>query len=353
MDVLSSMHIESSEVIQLGKRMFKTVLIALCMLLLILDAKTAATGAVDAIQLCIRVLIPSLFPFFLISILLTDLLVGTSSVLRPLGKLLKIPAGAEPLFLIGMVGGYPVGAQVISQATEKGVLTKRDASRMLQFCNNPGPAFLFGIISPYFPCTMYTWIIWLIIILSAILTAIILPGGSNKTVTIPSVKSLTITQAMEKSIKVMACICGWVVIFRVILVFFERWFLWMLPDVSRILFQIFLELANGSSVLNEINNVSLRFIVSIAGLTIGGLCVLLQTQSVCATLGIRKYIYGKLLQTGIGITMGIPAAFLLKNGISPIILTGILSSFIPTLIILSNYHKKSKTKCRIRVSGSV
>ena len=354
MDVLSSMHIESSEVIQLVKRMYKALIIALCMLLLILDTKTAVTGAVNGINLCIRVLIPSLFPFLLISILLTDLLSGTSSViLRPLGRLLKIPVGSESIFLVGMIGGYPVGAQIISQSAEKGILTNRDAERMMQFCNNAGPAFLFGVISQQFPDRVYTWLIWIIIILSTMLTAAILPGSSDKEVSINAPKPMKLTQAMEKSMKVMAGICGWVMIFRVILAFLERWFLWMLPDIPRVAIQILLELANGCTVLNEIQSIGLRFIISIAGLCIGGFCVLLQTLSVSGTIGIGKYIQGKLLQTGISILLAIPVVFLLENGMSPFITAGIATIFIPILVILSNYRKKHKIKYGISLSGSV
>jgi hypothetical protein len=158
---------------------------------------------------------------------------------------------------------------------------------------------------------------------------------------------------MEKSVKVMAGICSWVVIFRVILSFFERWFLWMLPNVPSIAIQMLLELANGCTLLNKIDNIGLRFVVCIAGLCIGGFCVLLQTLSVSGTLGIGKYIPGKLLQTGISTLLAIPVVFSLKKGTSPIILAGILFTIIPLLGILSFFRVKRQNRCRIPLSGSV
>ena len=85
--------------------------------LLILDSKTALAGAQSGVELCIRTVIPSLFPFFLFSILLTTSLMGRRiRILRPLCRLCRIPEGAESILIAGCLGGYPVGAQCVSQA---------------------------------------------------------------------------------------------------------------------------------------------------------------------------------------------------------------------------------------------
>ena len=66
------------------------------MLVFILDSKTALSGANEGVQLCIRTVIPSLFPFFVLSALMTGALMGTSlRGLRPLCRLMKMPVGAE------------------------------------------------------------------------------------------------------------------------------------------------------------------------------------------------------------------------------------------------------------------
>ena len=49
---------------------------AIGMLVLIFDGKTAISGAIDGIELSLYVLIPSLFPFFLLTMLLTGALSG-------------------------------------------------------------------------------------------------------------------------------------------------------------------------------------------------------------------------------------------------------------------------------------
>ena len=90
---------------------------SLGMLLLILDTKTAIQGAQEGIRLCIMTVIPSLFPFFVLSSLLTGALTGVRlRFLRPIGKLCRMPAGSESLLLIGMLGGYPTGAKSAADA---------------------------------------------------------------------------------------------------------------------------------------------------------------------------------------------------------------------------------------------
>jgi len=69
---------------------------ALGIALLILDSKTALIGAQEGVTMCIQTVIPSLFPFFLFSILLTTSLMGRQiKLLTPICRLCRIPEGAE------------------------------------------------------------------------------------------------------------------------------------------------------------------------------------------------------------------------------------------------------------------
>lgn len=272
--------------------------VSFCILILILDGKTAMTGAQIGVDLCIRTVIPSLFPFFLLSILLTNALSGNSlSFLRPIEMLLGIPEGTESILLTGFLGGYPTGAKSLATAYHSNQIKKEDADRMLSFCSNAGPAFLFGMVSPLFPNRAAAFILWGIHIVSALLVAILHPS-SQSTVAISQVKKkLTIAEAMHSSILVMSTVCGWVVVFRVILAFLERWFLWLFPTVVQVVICGILELSNGCCALTGIVDSQLRFVICSGMLAWGGLCVVLQTRSVTNGLSIYAYLKGKLLQT--------------------------------------------------------
>ncbi len=298
-----------------NKRLLTLVFGATGMLLLILDAKTALSSAEEGITLCMTAVIPSLFPFFVLSAIINSALFGAKvSVLRPISRLCRIPAGAESILLLGLIGGYPVGATGISQGYKTGVLCRKDSERMLSFCNNAGPAFIFGLLSPVLGNISLCWALWIIHILSAILVGILMPGGSKESVAAGNTQPLTLPQAMQIALKNMALVCGWVILFRVILGFTTHWFLWLLsPALLSVIAGIF-ELSNGCLSLVHIENISVRFLCAAGFLSFGGICVAMQTTSVAGELSLRKYYTGKALQTVISLILS--ALFLI---ISPLL----------------------------------
>jgi len=101
------------------------------------------------LELCANVIVPSLFPFFVLSSMVIEL--GMARYLGHLLEGLMWPlfrvggAGASALVL-GFVGGYPVGARTAINLYEKGLCSKTETQRLLAFCNNSGPAFIFGVV---------------------------------------------------------------------------------------------------------------------------------------------------------------------------------------------------------------
>ncbi len=267
------------------------------MLLLILDTKTALLGAKDGISLCLGTLVPALLPFVFLSAMLTSALTGAScAVLRPLGRLLRMPQGSESLFLIGALGGYPTGAQTVAAAWERGQLNSTDAARLLGFCCNAGPSFLFGITAAAFSGKLTPWLLWGIHLLSAVIAGLFLPGGSRGNVQLKPGKALPAKDALAGAVRTMAQICGWVILFRIILSFASRWFLWLFPVEVQVLLSGFAELSIGCTSLWQIENSGLRFVIASAMIGFGGFCVGMQTVSCAGDLGMGMYLPGKLLQ---------------------------------------------------------
>lgn len=274
----------------------------LILLVMIFDGKTALSGAKEGVWLCLSTLVPSLFPFFVLSIYLTGALVGTKrSFLRSLGKALGLPAGAESVFLLGFLGGYPVGAQNIAQACKSGHLSRQDGERMLAFCSNAGPAFLFGIGATLFPDRRICFLLWGIHIVSALVVGLLTPKERPSLFSAAPVGNITLTAAMTAGLKATAAVCGWVVLFRMVIGFAQRWFLWLLPDNWQLTLIGLLELSNGSCQLVLSNDLGLRMQLFSLFLGFGGLCVFLQTRSVLAGSGLRgtAYFPGKAAQSAI------------------------------------------------------
>lgn len=279
------------------------------MLCLILDTRTALHGASVGVELCIKTIVPSLFPFFILSILLTGAITGAKlSFLTPIGRLCGIPKGAESILLVGLLGGYPVGAQAIGLAYEAKQLSRSDARRMLGFCNNAGPAFLFGMVGSLFKSSWIAFVLWLIHILSALTVGVLLPGKNVSDVPTSPSQSISLAQAMTRGTRVMAGVCGWVVLFRVLLAFLQRWFLWLLPAAGQVVVSGMLELANGCCELGSLADESTKFLLANLFLSFGGICVGMQTLSVTGQSGLDTGFYfpGKILQTCVSLLLALP-----------------------------------------------
>jgi hypothetical protein len=220
------------------------------------------------------------------------------SFFRPFGRLLRLPEGVEDLFFLGLLSGYPVGAAMVSQAAQSGRISKQDARRFLPYCSNAGPSFIFGIGAGLFPGIGYCAVLWLIQIISAAIVGILTPGKSPKAGR-KHQTPLTLQQALRNAITTMAIICGWVILFRVLITVIERWMLWFLPVSAQIVVRGVLELANGIVSLSQIGNLGLRMILFSALLSFGGICVWMQTRSVVRDLSTRYYLPGKLTQSAI------------------------------------------------------
>ena len=328
---------------------------ALAMVILIIDSRTAFEGATEGLRVCLLQVIPALLPFFVLSILLTSAFSGADvAMLRPIGKLCRMPSGSEGLLLLGLLGGYPSGAQSIAQAYHSGQLDRHDAQRLLGFCSNAGPAFLFGIAASLFPYGWLPWALWLIHILSALLTGVLLPGGCRKNIRMSATKPITLPRAMEKSIGVLAKVCGWLILFRILQAFLEKWLLWLLPLHTQVGIIGVLELANGCLSLSLIGDIGLRAVLCSVFLALGGLCVLMQTISVTAPLNLSHYICGKTIQAAISalFTMILVAVLLPDSEICAVIplLACLITFFLVVFaVVLRKYEKNSSIPAPVRV----
>ncbi|MGN1074357.1 MAG: nucleoside recognition domain-containing protein [Eubacteriales bacterium] len=116
--------------------------------LLLYSERVIETGK-NAVVLCLELLIPSLFPFFIVSSLCISL--GYADALgRVLGPvmrtLFRVNGRCAAAFILGIAGGYPVGARTAIALYRSGACSRTEAERLLGFCNNSGPAFILGAV---------------------------------------------------------------------------------------------------------------------------------------------------------------------------------------------------------------
>lgn len=134
---------------QQSPRLASGIVIASCMFGLLVFPSESMQAARDGLSLCYNVIIPSLFPFFVLSSLVIELglahYLGRAAerIMRPL---FNVGGACAAAFILGVIGGYPVGARTAIQLYEKKMCSKAEAERLLSFCNNSGPAFILGVV---------------------------------------------------------------------------------------------------------------------------------------------------------------------------------------------------------------
>ncbi len=108
-----------------------------------------AEGVRDGLSLAASRALPALVPFFLAS----GLLVRTGFaetfgrlLARPLARLYRLPPAAASAVLLGLTGGYPVGAATTAELLEQGALRREEAARVNLFCNCASPGFCIGLV---------------------------------------------------------------------------------------------------------------------------------------------------------------------------------------------------------------
>ena len=286
--------------------MRRKVLMAAVLLItvwLLWEAEALREAAREGLALCAGSVIPALFPFLAASSLLLklgfeDALAGP---LAPLMGLYRLPGEAAGALVLGLAGGYPVGARTAAELCAQGALTRDEAERLLTFCNNANPAFLLsglglGVLGSV---RAGLWL-WLIHVLSALVTGLDLarkPGRQGSGRSLPRKAPAAeesfpelLVGAVQGALGAILGICAFVELFYVLGLPLRR-----LPAPWGAGLAGAVELFSASAALP---GGRLGFVLAAGLAGFGGLSVLCQTAAVLAPQGLSPapYLRGKLLQ---------------------------------------------------------
>lgn len=173
---------------------------------------------------CVRIIIPSLFPF-----LIASSLAGCGELPKPLKKLFepvtqllfRLPADILPAVFLGLFGGYLSGAKAIQTLCSNGIISKSQAERALLFCINAGMGFSINAVGNAMLCSRKAGkILFLSLCVSSLFIGIIsrfLPDSSISSEKIKINPPLSFSSAVVNSVnsasQAMLIACGFVVAF--------------------------------------------------------------------------------------------------------------------------------------------
>lgn len=282
----------------------------------------------DGLKLCGNVIIPSLFPFFVLSSLVVEL--GMS---RYLGRLLepvmvplfRVNGSCASALALGFVGGYPVGARTAIQLYENGQCSRTEAERLLAFCNNSGPAFILGVVGAgVFGNGAAGLLLYLAHLLASLSIGLLFrfykPGDRPQTrrrapqfqtASFPAAFTKSVTGALQSSLNICAFILFFTVFLRILA------YAGVLAGLSRLLSALLAPLGMNQSWAERLLTGLLEVSSGVSSLTDGtfsgrlsmaafmlgwaGLSVHCQVLAFLGDSGLsmRTYFLGKLLHGGL------------------------------------------------------
>ncbi|MEG1239767.1 MAG: nucleoside recognition domain-containing protein [Oscillospiraceae bacterium] len=319
---------------------------------LLLFPTESMAAAREGLTLCFNVIIPSLFPFFVLSSLVVDLglYAYPSRLLEPVMRpLFHVGGSCCTALVLGFIGGYPVGAKTAIELYKNGLATRTETERLLAFCNNSGPAFILGVVGAgIFSSTKVGLLLYCAHALASLCVGLLFrfyKGGEQaktdeKQGQLFHVKHFTtaLTDCIKNSFSSVLNICAFVLFFTVVLrLLFCSGFLPLMADFLGRLFapvgfdRIWaqklltgvLELSSGVASLSNGGNLSAS--VSMAAFMLGwaGISVHCQVLSFLSGSGLsgKTYVLGKLLHGGIsaGLVWGFTRIFPLAQPVSVIL----------------------------------
>ena len=231
-----------------------------------------SSGITSGLQICFYTILPSLFPFMVLSsyIIKSDVLSPIYKALSPITKFLfKQNECSVSVIFMGLIGGFPVGTKMTAMLYENGRITKNQAQRLCMFCKA-------GIIMFISLC--------LSSIILGILSRFFDDGNeiksSNKTY--GQSPLLALSSSVSDNVNSILSICAWVILFSAITECIRQM---NLGDNVYTAFVSFLEVTKGCSQIAEKS--TLPIITAIIGF--GGFCVHCQVYSFIRATGL-KYI---------------------------------------------------------------
>ena len=193
---------------------------------LVMNAAAAASACREGLKTCAGLLIPSLFPFFVLSGFLNQL--GLPGLLGRIfapaaSRLFGVSGAGASAFLIGLLGGYPTGAAYIADMERSGSVSASEAERLLAFCNNSGPAFLVGAVGVgVFGSVKLGLLLYAVHVFAALCTGLLFRGkrpcGEIQDAQLDSADpALALVAAVRQAVPAMMQVCGFVLCFSVVL----------------------------------------------------------------------------------------------------------------------------------------
>ena len=277
------------------------IILIFFILLLLKNPEIATKCITNGISLCLTTVIPSLFPFMI----LTELLLSCGFAEwfgkylgSPIAALFGITKQSATAVFLGFVCGFPVGARMAVGLYDRNVIDKKECERLLGFCNLPSIAFLVSVVgSSLYQSKRFGIFLWLTCMVSAALVGICTrkkeaPLKKAPPLAHPSVGVSSVTLAVTSASTAMISVCAYILFFGTVLGCLSHVLdRFEVPPTLRLLLYGFFEMTSGVTAAADFSGRTISAVL--CALTVGwsGLSVHLQLMTICDGRGLSYRSY--------------------------------------------------------------
>ncbi len=236
-------------------RLWLTALITLFGYALLAWPRAAAAGISRGLSVCGGVLLPSLFPFLVLSgfAVHSGVAAAIGRRLSPVTRaLFGVSGTAAPLILLAFIGGYPTGVNAVAAAYKNGSLPKPEARHLLRFCVCGGPAFIVGAVGTgLVGNARFGWLLFAAHAAAAVLIGVVTAPSRKHTSPPPTTPPppLPLSSALVKSVtgacETSLSVCGFILTFSAVLSLADACGLTALLGRAAVWLSCVLEVSNG------------------------------------------------------------------------------------------------------------
>ena len=292
--------------------MLKAKTIKLCYTLFVLFLMFAlaimSDGVMESVRqslaICFSSVIPSVFPFMVLSSLFTSAVSDFSfgRIGKTVTRIFGISPCAISAMICGILCGYPIGARCIVELYKDKKITVSEAECLMGYCNNAGPLFVIGAVG----CGMLKSvqlgiILYIIEIISVFSVSIILRKRiyTRHLPALPVKKTSSVSQAICGSVTGIMNVCGFVIFFGAINGMLKP-LLDILPQYISCGVSAFTEISNASSYIStNVRDMGIKIILISSALGWSGMSVHLQIKSIVSStdISLRTYYISRLFMS--------------------------------------------------------
>lgn len=269
--------------------MIKNIALFIVLLITFLIFKNypiVTSSIIEACELFLTKIFPSLFPMFIISSILINLnlIKYINFIFKKINtKLFKLNENTSYILFMSMISGFPSNAKIAKEMYDASLIDKNDVQKIILFSHFSNPLFIMSMIKHK------TFLVLLAHYLSNFIIGVIVRNkytskqkitktkNKNKNFNISQMLSTSINQTMTT----LLFILGTVVCFYILSSIID------LP-----IFNVILELSQGLNYLNILDmNIKLKTILYGCLLSFGGVCIHFQVYGILSDLKIKYLPY--------------------------------------------------------------